>query len=47
MRNNTVSRLLVDQLTAGQLQWVDLMEDFDVVLHYFIVLNIVCLGKAY
>lgn len=29
MRNNTVSRLLVDQLTNGQLQWTDLVNDFD------------------
>jgi len=31
MRNNTVTRLLVNQLTEGQLQWVDLEQAFDVV----------------
>ena len=31
MRNNTVARLMVQQLTEGQLQWVDLIDEFDVV----------------
>jgi len=31
MRNNTVSRLLVSQLTEGQLRWCDLIDEFDVV----------------
>lgn len=31
MRSNTVTRLLVNQITDGQLQWVDLEEEFDVV----------------
>ncbi|ELT89885.1 hypothetical protein CAPTEDRAFT_174975 [Capitella teleta] len=31
MRSNTVGRLLVEQITDGQLQWVDLIDDFDVV----------------
>jgi all-trans-retinol 13,14-reductase len=31
MRNNTVTRLLVEQITEGQLQWVDLIDEFDVV----------------
>lgn len=30
MRNNTIARLLTQQITEGQLQWVDLIEDFDV-----------------
>lgn len=31
MRNNTVPRLLINQLTDGQLQWVDLIDEFDLV----------------
>ena len=31
MRNNTVSRLLINQLTAGQLVWEDLDDVHDVV----------------
>ena len=31
MRNNTVSRLLIEQLTDGQLVWENLVDDFDVV----------------
>lgn len=29
MRSNTVARILIDQLTDGQLQWVDLIDEFD------------------
>jgi all-trans-retinol 13,14-reductase len=31
MKSNTVTRLLINQLTEGQLQWVHLEEEFDVV----------------
>ena len=31
MRNNTISRLLMEQLTEGQLTWEHLVDDFDVV----------------
>ncbi len=31
MRHNTMVRLLMDQLTEGQLQWCDLIDEFDVV----------------
>ena len=31
MRNNTVSRLLVNQMTEGQLVWEDLDDEMDVV----------------
>lgn len=31
MRNNTITRLLINQVTAGQLQWCDLIDEFDVV----------------
>jgi len=31
MRSNTVARLLVNQLTDGQLEWCDLIDEFDVV----------------
>ena len=31
MRNNTVSKLLIEQITDGQLVWESLVDDFDVV----------------
>lgn len=33
MRNNTVARMLINQLTDGHLQWVDLIDEFDLVGH--------------
>lgn len=32
MRNNTLSKLLIEQLTEGQLQFEHLVDDFDVVI---------------
>ena len=39
MRNNTTSRLLMQQLTEGQLRWEDLDAEFDIVC---ISLNVIC-----
>ena len=46
MRHGTLFRLLVDQLTDGQLQWCDLHKEYDVVIIGFVTHHWPCSGQS-